>query len=116
MTRAEAEPLWEKARHDADAIMGRLEADGQVEFDPDIPEHEMARVCLRELLVLALSPLRNEQLKISALRTLLAHTKPKPVVRSEINLQQDADVSAWLEKVIEDHRATAHEAESYTAS
>ena len=116
MTRAEAEPLWQKARHEADAIMARLEENGQVEFDYDLPEHEMARICLRELLVIALSPMRDEQLKNSALRTLLAHTKPKPVIKSEIRLQEDAGMIAWLDKVIEDHRATAHETESNTTS
>jgi len=102
MTRGQAEPLWQQAREKADILMDYFEREGMMEFDPDIPEEEMARACLREALVLALSPLRNEQVKMSALRTVLAYTKPKPATKSEINLLDNA----WWQEVLKDHLAT----------
>ena len=117
MTRAEAEPLWEKARLQANAMLSELEKAGQIDFNnPDIPENAMARICLIELLVIALSPVGDQQIKNSALRSLLSHTKPKPVVRSEIRLQKDAETAAWLEAAIEDHRATSSETAAVPAT
>src|SRR4029077_18565988 len=42
MTRAEAEPLWERAGQQANSILTRLEKDGQIDFDnPNVTENEM---------------------------------------------------------------------------
>jgi hypothetical protein len=107
MTRAEAEPLWERARQQANTILTRLEKDGQIDFDnPDATENEMARIGLFEILVIALSPMGDQQLKNSAIRTVLLYTKPKPAVRSEIRLQQEVETAAWLRRVIDHHLAT----------
>ena len=110
MTRVEAEPLWEKAKQDADIAMSALEKQGRLVFDPDLPEDEMARIAMRELFVLAFCPMGNQQLKISALHTLLLHTKPKPAAKSEITVQQEAEAAAWLQSVIEDDLATTQSA------
>lgn len=122
MTRAEAEPLWQKAEQQADIVMSALLQSGQLEFDPniskhgqfefhtDISEEQMAWWCLREAFVIALSPINDGQIKNSALRLVLAHTKAKPAVEAEITIQEAAETEAWLKTVIEDHLATSQSA------
>lgn len=119
MSRAEAEPLWQKAQQQADIVMSALLQSGQLEFEPhilkqgqfefdrDISEKQMAWYCLREAFIIALSPIGDQQLKNSALRTVLAYTKPKPAAKSAMTWQHEADMEAWLQMAIEDHLTTS---------
>jgi hypothetical protein len=117
MTRAQAEPLWEQARKDADLLMAQFEKEGRIEFKSTPVEQEealpngmhtdaeMARLVLREALVLALSPLKDVQTKATAARIVLEWTKPKPATKSELKLQGE---EAWLAEVLEDHHAATN--------
>jgi hypothetical protein len=106
MTWQEALPLWEQAAKNADIALAALERNGQIEFDLDIEEEQMARICLREALILALSPLRDQRLKTSALRTVLTYTKPKPARQTEVTLNS-LEMDEWFQQVLADHIATS---------
>jgi hypothetical protein len=103
MRRPEADKLWALAREKAAFIMDELEKENIVEFDPNIPEDQMAKLALQEALVMALSPLSDAKLKTTNVRTVLEWTKAKPATKT--NLTLDSHVQ-WLEAVKADHRAT----------
>jgi hypothetical protein len=100
MTRKQAEPLWEQAKRDADIVLNKLEKEGQIDFE-NTTEDEMARLCLHEALVLALSPLRDE-IKNRALRIVLDWCKPKPATATDLEVRTEK----WLREIIDDHKAS----------
>jgi hypothetical protein len=104
MTRAQAEPLWQQARAQADLAMAAFVQQGLIKFHPNIDEEELARLVLREALVIALSPLRDIQTKAAALRLVLEWTLPKPANRSEQKLQ---NAEAWLVEVLGNYQAAS---------
>jgi hypothetical protein len=114
MTREEAEPLWEQARRDADFILATLEKQRQIDFDPSISEEEMAKICLREALAIALSPMGDNQVKTRAARIVLKYTKPLPASSSELTLR-DLEIASWLRNVFADHLATSQSTKADTA-
>jgi hypothetical protein len=104
MTRAQAEPLWQQARVQADLALAAFVQQGLITFDPNIEEQELARLVLREALVIALSPLRDIQTKAAALRLVLEWTLPKPANRSKQKLQ---NAEAWLVEVLGNYQAAS---------
>jgi hypothetical protein len=75
MKREEALAAWEQARANADLILTNLEKEGRVEFDHHSEEERMARACLRGALIMALSPMKDKQAKISYARIVLEWTR-----------------------------------------
>jgi hypothetical protein len=101
MTREEAEPFWQQAREQAEAILTKFEDEGRVEFDIDVPDEQMARLALREALVMALSPLTDAQIKARNVRIVLDWTKPKPGAKAETHIHSP-EFEAWFASVLED--------------
>lgn len=106
MRKPQADKLWAEAREKAEYLMSELEKEGIVEFDPNIPEEEMAKRALQEAMVMALSPLSDAKIKTANVRTVLEWTKAKPATKTNLTLDNHV---AWLDAVKADHRATKDE-------
>ena len=102
MSWQQALPLWEQATANADVILKRLEHHRYIEFNLDIEEEQMARACLREALIMALSPMQDKQTKSANIRTVLEWTMPRPAKKSELKLQGEA----WLRTILEGDTTT----------
>jgi hypothetical protein len=98
MDRLEALELWEQAAQKARHIMAEFEKAGVIKFE-DTEEEQMAKACIREALVMALSPMRDQQIKIRAARIVLEWTRAKPVRQLEL-----ATAETWLREVLDNHQ------------
>jgi hypothetical protein len=103
MRAAQAQPLWDLARQKAKYLMSELEKEGVVQFDPNIPEDEMAKAALAEAFTLAMSPMGDTKLRHAAMRTVLEWTRAKPATKTDLRLNS---AEAWLKEVIDDHRSS----------
>jgi hypothetical protein len=81
MRKAEAMRLWDAAGEIADKVVRTLEAEG-ILANVVIPaiDDELAKLCLRELAVIAFGP-GDKRTKIMALYSLLKYTKGTPTRR-----------------------------------
>jgi hypothetical protein len=94
MTKAEAAPLWAKAREQARKFITIMEDAGEI-AGVVIPgsEQDMAKRALEEAFALAVSPLTQAQVKNAAIRTVLEWTKAKPESKSKLTLDKSEE---WL--------------------
>jgi hypothetical protein len=98
MTRAEAEPLWARARQLADRFIKIMKDKGELPelpddiFDVAVPETDAGKAeeALKEAFVLAMGP-TDQKIKIQAINTVLAYTKSKPESRSKLTLNKAED-------------------------
>lgn len=113
MRRAQAEPLWARARELADRFIQIMKDKGElpedelvvIENDGDMSEIRIpssdagkAEAALRETFVLAVGP-SDQKVKIQALNTVLAYTKSKPESRSKLTLNKAED---FLDAIADD--------------
>jgi hypothetical protein len=97
MRRAEAEPLWARARELADKFIAALKQNGEIPDDPTevvardgaiivpVTADSMAEVALREAFVLAVGP-SSPQVRTQAINTVLRFTKAKPESNAKLKL------------------------------
>lgn len=105
MKRADAEPLWQRARELADQFIrimqdkGELPEDEVVLVQTEEEVHEVrvpqtddgkATAALREAFVLAVGP-SDQKIKIQAINTVLNFTKSKPESKSKLTLTKAED-------------------------
>lgn len=106
MRRAQAEPLWARARELADRFIqimkdkGELPDDAAVDealevignYGLEVPSTDdgKAAAALKEAFVLAIGPTDNK-IKIQAINTVLNFTKSKPESRSKLTLNKAED-------------------------
>lgn len=103
MRRERAMKLWDKARKKANWVMAELEKEGVINFDPDVPEEQMARTALMKAFEYVMSPMANVQVRHAHIRTILEWTKAKPATKTDLRLN---NAEAWLQEVVTDHQAT----------
>ena len=132
MTRAQARSAWAEARVKADKVFNHMVEQGMVQainpedFEPVVfkapdgtpytvlvprSEEAKASLALKEAMVMALSPMGNQQTKHAAIRTVLEWTKAKPASKSEVAVTKAED---WLAAVTAD--ALKDDAEGETGS
>lgn len=96
MRRAQAEPLWARARKLADRFIQLMKETDQLPTLPmeaiAVPETDAAKaeVALREAFILAVGP-SDQKIKIQAINTVLNFTKSKPESRSKLTLNKAED-------------------------
>lgn len=105
MRRAQAEPLWARARELADRFINIMKEQGELPEDEvvllqdgeDVTEVRVpnsdtgkAEAALREAFVLAVGP-SDQKIKIQAINTVLNFTKSKPESRSKLTLNKAED-------------------------
>lgn len=120
MRRAEAEAAWAAARDQAEKVFRHMVEQGIVaDLTPDdfervvvktadgaqhevlVPKTDDAKgaIALKEAMVIALSPMTNQQHKLAALKTVLEWTKAKPASTSNVKVTSAED---WLAQVTAD--------------
>lgn len=103
MTAAEADPLWAKARVQAEIDMKKLEDEGHVSFDMNLTDDQLAREAMLKLLEILRSPSGNKQMVNSAAGKILEYTKAKPASKTDLRVNS---AEAWLQEVLADHKAS----------
>lgn len=101
MNKKQANKHREKCREKAEHIMSEFERNKLVDFDPNMPEDQMAKKAMAEMMFIALFS-GTEAIRISALKHIMEHTHAKPSAKSELTLN---GADAWLASVIEDHKS-----------
>ncbi|MBW7970950.1 hypothetical protein [Bradyrhizobium sp. BR 10289] len=114
MRRAQAEPLWARARELADRFIQIMKDKGELPQDEivlvqdgeDVSEVRVpssddgkAEAALREAFVLAVGP-SDQKIKIQAINTVLNFTKSKPESKSKLTLERAED---FLDAVAKDN-------------
>jgi hypothetical protein len=115
MRRAQAAPLWERARSLADRFIQIMKDNGELPPE-DTFINEDGEVCvvpnsdagkaeaaLREAFVLAVGP-SDQKIKIQAINTVLNFTKSKPETKSKLTLNKAED---FLDEVAKDLGASS---------
>ncbi len=110
MRRADAEPLWARARELADKFIVALKQNGEIpeEEHATVPTQDgsirvpvtdegMAEAALREAIVLAVGP-SSAQVKSQAINTVLRFSRAKPESGNKLRL---GDAEAFLEEITE---------------
>lgn len=110
MRRAQAEPLWAKARALADKFIGIMKEQGELPSDEVVEVTEdgvtqyvtvpgsdggKAEAALKEAFVLAVGP-SDQKIKIQAINTVLNFTKSKPEAKSKLTLNRAEDFLAEI--------------------
>jgi hypothetical protein len=108
MRRAQAEPLWARARQLADRFIQIMKDKGEL---PDLDDADIydlvevpdsdagkAEAALKEAFVLAIGP-SDQKIKIQAINTVLNFTKSKPESRSKLTLNKAED---FLDAIADD--------------
>jgi hypothetical protein len=98
MRKPEAMALWAEARAKARKLMEELEDSGVMPVATPGSEADMAKKALEEAFTMAMSPMRD-QVKLSAIKTVLDFTKAKPAqtINNKISNAED-----WLKEVVTD--------------
>ncbi|MFI4971094.1 MAG: hypothetical protein ACHP7H_00325 [Hyphomicrobiales bacterium] len=109
MRRAQAEPLWERARSLADRFINIMKDNGELPTDEVVivdgeevtvpsTDNGKAEAALREAFVLAVGP-SDQKIKIQAINTVLNFTKSRPETKSKLTLNKAED---FLDAVAQD--------------
>lgn len=104
MRRYDADEAWFQAKAQARHFIRMLENNGDVRIDrvivPDSDE-AMAKAALKATAEIALGPTPTRE-KLTALSTLLAYTKQKPVTKIDTNLS----ANDWLKEAVAHNKAS----------
>jgi hypothetical protein len=106
MRRADAEPLWARARELADKFIAALKQNGEIPDDPTevvprdggiftVTADSMAEAALREAFVLAVGP-SSPQVRTQAINTVLRFTKAKPESKAKL---RRGEAEAYLKAI-----------------